>query len=109
MHILGTSEKDAYEIFKGKAVWLPATEIWPANILKLFAECNAKNCHIGPKRQLSLVTKTSLSPVLGKKKKKSQDAFKWSTFTEVSKCSVCAGFQLQAVNFTMNQGFHRNS
>lgn len=103
MHILGTSEKDAYEIFK-------ATEIWPANILKLFAECNAKNCHIGPKRQLSLVTKTSLSPVLGKKKKKkSQDAFKSSTFTEVSKCSVCAGFQLQAVNFTINQGFHRNS
>ena len=65
-HILGTYKKDAYEILKGKEVWLPATEIWPPNILKLSGECNAKNYHIRPKRRLSLVTtKTSLSPVLG--------------------------------------------
>jgi len=58
-HILGIYEKDAYEIFKGKEVQLPATEIWLPNILKLVGERSAKNYHIRPKRRLSFVaTKT---------------------------------------------------
>lgn len=58
--------EDAFETFKGKEVWLPASEVGPPNILKSFAEHNAKNCRIRPKRRLSWVTtKTSLLPVFG--------------------------------------------